>query len=69
MLMNVDEGVDVVYGRAVKLSGQRLTALVRALSCHHPHDRDISFIVVSILRYLLFPGGHSAKFAYSLQFD
>ena len=35
----------------------------------HPHDRDISFIVVSILRYLLFPGGHSVKFAYSLQFD
>lgn len=40
--MNVDEGVDVVYGRAVKLSGQRLTALARALCCHLTHMTEIS---------------------------
>jgi hypothetical protein len=40
--MNVDEGVDVVYDRAVKLSGQRLTALARALYCHLTHMTEIS---------------------------
>ena len=44
--MNV-EGVDVVYGRAVKVSGQRLTALARALSCHLTHmTADVSILLL-----------------------
>ena len=49
--MNVDEGVDVAYGRAVKVSGQRLTALARALSCHLTHITEIS---VSLFQFASF---------------